>query len=47
MTLLKKPIAPNHVPYEESIDGTTSPLPDDNDPVEFLGKAVFEQPVTD
>ena len=42
-----KPEPPDHVPYSDDYESNPLQLPDDNDPVDENGVAVFEKPITD
>ena len=42
-----KPLPRDHVPYADDVEPDLISLPDDNDPVDANGVAVFENPITD
>ena len=42
-----KPDPPEHIPYSDSINSDSVKLPEDNDPINPDGTAVFKKPITD
>ena len=42
-----KQLPKDHVPYSDDCEPDSVSLPDDNDPVDSNGNALFEQPITD
>ena len=41
------PVLKEYIPYSDEVESTSIIYPDDNDPVDDNGTALFEQPITD
>ena len=47
MTLPKKPLSTEYIPYSDGVEPDPLHLPSDDDPVDTDGTSVFEKPITD